>query len=308
MKVIRHAQELSPGHRKVCLAIGMFDGVHLGHQSVILQTVTDAQRHDAVAVTVTFDRHPSTVVAPERTPPLICSLDQKLRAIGALGVEVILLLHFNHALSQQTGEVFIRGLARDFGQILSIAVGSNFAFGHRRSGNVALLGALGQDLGFNVHPLPPVALAGAVVSSTRIREIIRKGQLDLARQMLGRPYAVAGQVVKGDQMGRKLGFPTANLQVSGLVLPPSGVYAGYAQVQSQSHRAVANLGHRPTLDQSAPSFRFEVHLLDYNGELYGQELEFTFAQALREERRFASLQALREQIARDVDAARVVMG
>jgi len=306
MNVIRRAAELKPAGRKVCVAIGVFDGVHLGHQQVIRQTVSDAEQHEAIAVVLTFDRHPSSVVAPDRVPSLIYSLPQKLRAIETLGADTTLLIAFDQAFSQQTGEQFIRGLARDFGHTHSICVGSEFSFGHKRSGNVASLQKLGVELHFITHGLAAVALDGQVVSSTRIREAIRSGQLDAASQMLGRGYALAGEVVRGDQLGGKLGFPTANLGVTGRVLPPTGVYAVHAHVQQKSFRAVLNLGARPTLNRSAPPLRAEAHLLDFDGDLYGQELELTFAERLRDERKFPSLDALRTQIAEDIQMARRV--
>jgi len=292
--------------RKVCVAIGMFDGVHLGHQQVIRQTVADAEQFEAVPVVVTFDRHPNTVVAPPRVPPLIYSLPQKLRAIEVLGAEAVWLIRFDEAFSRQTGEEFVRAMARDFGHLQSVCVGGEFTFGHKRSGNVELLRKLGQELKFTVHGLAAVALDGRAVSSTRIREAIARGQFDAASQMLGRGYALAGAVVKGDQLGRKLGFPTANINVAGLALPPNGVYAAHAHWQGRTLRAAVNIGVRPTLAGAAPARRVEAHLLDWTGELYGRELELTFVSKLRDEQRFESLDALREQIARDVDQARAL--
>ena len=192
MKIIHAASELQPKGRKVCLAIGFFDGVHLGHQQIIRQTISDARQHEALALAVTFDRHPSTVVAPNRVPPLIYSLPQKLRVIGSLGVDALLLIHFDRPFSEQTGEAFIRGLARDLGQIQSLCVGNAFTFGHKRGGNVALLKTLGAELHFTVHGMAAVSLDGKVVSSTRIRETIKAGDLDAASQMLGRAYSLAG--------------------------------------------------------------------------------------------------------------------
>jgi riboflavin kinase / FMN adenylyltransferase len=304
MKLIHNPGELADSPGTVCLAIGMFDGVHLGHQQVIRQTIAQAAESGSAAVAVTFDQHPNAVLAPERTPPLICSLAQKLQVISSLGVEAILLIHFDRQFSQLSGEEFIRSMARDFKRISSITVGDNFCFGRGRSGNVALMRALGQELGFSVQALPAVLFDQVPVSSTRIREAIRLGKLELALKMLGRPYSIFGSVHGGDRLGRKIGFPTANLDVTGLVLPPNGVYAGYATVNGQSYRAVANLGHRPTIDQSAPELRFEVHLLDYSGDLYDHALEFTFVEYLRGERKFSSLDALQEGIALDVTAAR----
>ncbi len=303
MKIIHAAKELGAGGRKVCLAIGFFDGVHLGHQQIIRQTISDARQHDARAVAVTFDAHPSTVVAPTRMPPLIYSLPQKLRVIESLGVDDLLLIHFDREFSLQSGEAFIRGLARDFGQIQSLCVGGAFAFGHKRAGNVALLKSLGIELHFTVHGMAAVALDGKRVSSTLIRERIASGDLDAAGQMLGRAWALAGTVARGDGLGQKLGFPTANLDVAGLALPPNGVYAAQVLARGQSHRAVVNIGIRPTLKHSSPQLRVEAHLLDFNGDLYGQELEIVFGEKLREEKKFASLEELKAQIARDIAEA-----
>ena len=331
MKVIRAATELAAG-RKVCLAIGVFDGVHLGHQQIIRQTVADARQHDGVSVVVTFDRHPNAIVAPSRVPPMIYSLPQKLRTIESLGPDELLLIHFSEAFSQQTGEVFIRQLARDLSSggarlcepqqlrdnepaaghrpalqncLQSICVGADFTFGHKRSGDVKLLQRLGTELKFTVHGMAAVALDGQPVSSTRIREAVRACDLDAAGQMLGRAYSVAGRIIHGDQLGHKLGFPTANIDTADLLLPPNGVYAAHADVAGKNFRAVLNIGHRPTVKSPTPELRVEVHLLDFAGDLYGQELEITFAAKLRDEQKFASLDELKAQIARDIAEARL---
>jgi riboflavin kinase/FMN adenylyltransferase len=282
------------------VAIGVFDGVHLGHQAIIRQTAADARCRGALAVVVTFDRHPSAVVAPERTPPLIQPLAQRLNAIAALGVDAAWLVQFNRAFSQQSGETFVRGLASQLGPLASVWVGEDFAFGHRLSGNLALLQALGPALGFQVHSLPPVKLDGAAVSSTRIREAIQAGDLELAGRMLGRTYTLAGQVTAGEGVGQTLGFPTANLQVSGLALPPTGVYASWASVERGQWPAVVNIGRRPTIAQAQGEIRVEAHLLGCGADLYGQQMELAFAKRLRPEVKFDSLAALREQITRDV--------
>ena len=304
MKVIRATTELAAG-RKVCLAIGVFDGVHLGHQQIIRQTITDARQHEAAALVVTFDRHPNAIVAPSRVPPMIYSLPQKLRTIESLGPDALLLIHFSESFSQQTGEVFIRQLAAELGQLQSICVGADFTFGHKRSGDVKLLQRLGTELKFTVHGMAAVALDGQPVSSTRIREAVRSCDLDAAGQMLGRAYSVAGRIIHGDQLGHKLGFPTANIDTADLLLPPGGVYAAHVGVAGKNFRAVLNIGHRPTLKSPTPELRVEVHLLDFAGDLYGQELEITFARRLRDEKKFASLEELKAQIARDIAEARL---
>jgi riboflavin kinase/FMN adenylyltransferase len=305
VKIIQTANELQARSRKVCLAIGFFDGVHLGHQQIIRQTVADARQHQAVALVITFDRHPNTVVAPGRVPPLIYSLPQKLRAIESLGAETLLLIHFDKPFSEQTGDTFIRNLAHDLGQINSLCVGANFTFGRKRDGNVALLKKLGAELGFTVHGMAAVSLDGKVVSSTRIRDAIRAGELDRTGQMLGRAYSLAGRVMQGDKLGRQIGFPTANLDTTGLALPPNGVYAVHAMAQGATHRAVLNIGYRPTLRNPNPPLRVEAHLLDFDANLYGEELEVVFLEKLREEKKFASADALKQQIKRDIEKAGV---
>ncbi len=307
MNVIEQPQEFSATGRKVSLAIGMFDGVHLGHQQVIRQAITDAEQHEGAAVAVTFDRHPNSVVAPERTPPLIYSLSNKMRVLASLSLDTALLLHFDRALSEQSPEQFIRNLVEGFGSIQSICVGSKFTFGHKRAGNVALLQELGAHHGFAVHGLAAVALDGKAVSSTRIREAIRTGDLDHASQMLGRAYSLAGTIQTGDQLGRQLGFPTANLAVDDLALPPTGVYAAHAQLGDKAWRAVVNIGFRPTVSGTSP-LRVEAHLLGFSANIYGREIELTFVEKIRDEMKFSSTAALAEQIRRDIQAANRLFG
>lgn len=303
MNIFHAANELKANGKRVCLAIGFFDGVHLGHQQILRQTISDAHQHDGVALALTFDKHPNVVVAPDKAPPLIYSLAQKLRAIESLGLENILLVQFDKKFSEQTGEEFIRCLARDFGKIHSICVGADFVFGHKRSGNVALLKKLGAELHFQVHGLSAVSLDGQVVSSTRIRETIRTGNLDETGQMLGRSYAICGKVVVGDRLGQQLGFPTANLDVAGLILPPNGVYAAITKVAGKFYRVALNIGFRPTV-AAGKQLRVEAHLLEFAGDLYGQELEIEIGEKLRDEKKFASTEELRNQIARDIAAVK----
>jgi len=304
MNIFHHAAELQPGDRKVCAAIGVFDGVHLGHQQVLRQTLADARQCEGLPVAITFDRHPASVLAPERAPQMIYRLEKKLATLGELGFEHIYLIHFDPEFSRLTGEEFIRGLVRDFGALASICVGRNFTFGHRRSGNVALLETLGAEHGFRVHGLAAVALDGQPVSSTRIRNAIAQGDLDAAGQMLGRAYTLCGPVVAGDRLGRRIGFPTANIESTGLVTPPHGVYAARATLQGRSFRAAVNIGTRPTLEADRPVRQVEAHLLDFDGDLYGRELELNFIERLRDEMKFPDLEALKAQIRADLAAAR----
>ena len=201
---------------------------------------------------------------------------------------------------------FITGLVKDFGSLASICVGSAFTFGHRRSGNVTLLRNLGAEHGFKVHGLAAVALDGEAVSSTRIRTAISKGQLDATGQMLGRAYAIGGPVIKGAQLGRQLGFPTANIAIGDLITPPHGVYAVHISAAGKSHRSVLNIGVRPTVSEGDPTPHVEAHLLDFTGDLYGQDLEITFVRHLRPEQKFPDLESLKSQIAADIETARQI--
>jgi riboflavin kinase / FMN adenylyltransferase len=304
MNIIHAAADLKAGPGGVCVAIGVFDGVHLGHQRVIGLAREDARRHGAISVVVTFDRHPNAVVAPQNVPPLIYPLPKKLRVIDSLGLDAACVIHFDKPFSEISGEQFICGLVRDFKSIRGICVGETFMFGCRRSGDVALLKTLGGDLGFTVEAVPDVSTGGQPVSSTRIREAVRDGQFDVAGQLLGRTYTLCGPVIAGAHLGRKLGFPTANLNVAGILVPPAGVYAAEAQVEGKTHRAAVNIGHRPTMYSAEGGLCVEAHLLDFAADIYGQEIELTFLRKLREERKFPSAAALQQQIVHDVAATR----
>jgi riboflavin kinase/FMN adenylyltransferase len=304
MKVLAAAADLLPGPRPVCAAIGVFDGVHLGHQHVLRQTIADAQRCHGLSAVVTFDRHPNATVAPANVPPLIYPLDKKLEVIASLGVEAAYVIRFDKAFSQISGDQFVRDLARDFQRIKSLCVGDGFMFGARRSGNIALLQKLGGELGFALRALRDEELDGQSVSSTRIRDTVRAGDFAMAGRMLGRPYALRGTVIHGQHLGRKLDFPTANLDVTGLLTPPPGVYAAQAQLGAARHRAAVNIGHRPTVRSADPQLHVEAHLLEFSGDIYGQALELEFLKKLRNESKFPTPAALRAQIAEDIKQVR----
>jgi len=303
MRIIETTAELVPGARGVCVAIGVFDGVHLGHQMVLGRTLGLAEASGGMAVALTFDRHPNAVVAPACAPPMIYPVEKRLELFAATGIEAACVLRFDETLSKIPGEAFVRRLAADFKPLHSVCVGSDFCFGSRRSGNLETLRRLGEELGFAAHGLECFSQDGEAVSSTRIRDAVRGGRLEEAGRMLGRPYSLCGRVVEGDKVGRTLGFPTANLDVAGLVLPPAGVYAARARLGGSTHRAVVNLGFRPTLKFPQPRFQVEAHLLDFQEDIYGQFLELEFVGNLRDEQRFNGVDALRAQIAADISAA-----
>jgi len=240
-------------------------------------------------------------------PLLIQTLHQRLGALDSLGLDATWVIPFDLAFSRLTGEQFVALLAGGFGRLASIHVGPEFHFGYHRTGNLDLLRQLESRYGFATCSLPAQQHAGQIVSSTRIRQAIRAGDLAAVGRMLGRPYAVGGRVIAGDGRGRQLGFPTANLEVAGLALPPAGVYAAHARWANRMAEAVVNIGRRPTVDLDRKDLTVEAHLLDSRVDLYGQDLELILGERLRDERAFGSLAELKAQIARDAASARSIL-
>jgi riboflavin kinase/FMN adenylyltransferase len=310
MKVLRSIPELAEVAGPVVLAIGVFDGLHLGHRAVLSRAQAEAVRIGARAVPLSFDPHPARVLRPEHPPLLLTGTGHKLRLLAALGFEQTLLLPFDTSLRDTAAEAFVKSLAAAARPLAAVCVGYQWSFGRGREGNLALLARLGAQLQFEEIGVPEVEWAGEPVSSTRIRNAIAAGNLELARQMLGRGYTVLGEVAHGRALGRTLGFPTANLALHSEQLPPNGVYAVRAKVlgdhgRDLGLRGVANLGTRPTLDSGENRPLLEVHLFDFEADLYGQCVEVEFVCFLRGEFRFDSLALLREQIKQDAELARL---
>lgn len=298
----RRLEELPALGQPLHLALGVFDGVHLGHQAVIAKVVEAAANEGGLAGLLTFDPHPIRVIAPAKAPAsLLETLEHKARVVSALGVELFVALHFDTAMAAMAAGEFIERLAA--APLRTVAVGEDWRFGHRRAGDVPLLEEEAGKRGFRLVAVPPVMFEGDRISSTRIRQAIHDGNLDEAARMLGRRYAVSGPVLAGDQLGRQIGFPTANLATGNLQLPPGGVWAVRAShADGRSWDGVANLGTRPTI--GGEKRLLEVHLFGFSGDLYGENLEVSFEKHLRSEIKFPSLDALREQIAKDAAAAR----
>ncbi|MFM7687634.1 MAG: bifunctional riboflavin kinase/FAD synthetase [Actinomycetota bacterium] len=313
MRVITDLSESPwPGQRTV-VPIGAYDGVHRGHQAVIAEVRRLAADTGARSVVITFDRHPASVVRPESAPRLLTDLDQKLELLAATGVDGTVLVHFDE---EQAGEdpvefarrVLVRCLATS-----AIVVGEDFHFGRGREGSVSTLRELGAREGFEVQPLPLLPRTDGPaepLSSTVIRRAMAGGQVELAAQMLGHPFEARGPVVKGDQRGRLLGFPTANVEVpNSICLPSDGVYAGwYVRPDGSRHACAMNLGRRPTFYEHADHSLLEAHLLDFEGDLYGEQAKVQFTDFLRSERKFAGIEALVGQLKNDIDHARSVLG
>jgi riboflavin kinase/FMN adenylyltransferase len=287
------------------LALGVFDGVHIGHQAVIDRAVQAAAREGGMAGLLTFDPHPIRVIAPDKAPSaLLETLDHKARLVATLGVELLIPLHFDQELANMDAAEFIQKLTS--APVRTIAVGEDWRFGKNRTGDLAFLKKKAAELGFKLEAVAPVMLDGERVSSTRIRNAIRAGNLMHAEKMLGHPYLVCGSVVEGQKLGRTLGFPTANLGYGDAQLPPDGVWAVQARLQNGTLlQGVANLGNRPTLANAGRAL--EIHLMDFSGDLYGQFLEVHFIKHLRDEWKFPSIDALRTQIQQDTNLAANVL-
>ena len=303
-EVLHSVADLARLRGPLFLAIGVFDGVHLGHRAVIARALSDAEKAGGTAVVVTFDPHPIRLLRPELAPRLLTSTPHKVRLIRALGVPHLLIIPFNRAFAATPPADFIRGLAAAARPLREICVGFEWSFGKGRAGNLALLDQLGHELGFDEVGVPAVEVDGEVVSSTLIRQAVESGELNKASRLLGREYTILGTVTKGAQLGRTLGFPTANLSAHNEQFPPNGVYAVAVTHGERTLRGVANIGVRPTVTNASGERLIEVHLLDWEADLYGADLEVTFHRFLRPEQKFAGLDALRAQIARDAAAAR----
>ena len=301
-----------PNERAV-ITIGAYDGVHLGHQAVIAEVRRLAEQRSARSVVVTFDRHPASVVRPESAPKQLTDLAQKLELLAETGVDATVVVPFDHARASEEASDFVREVLVDCLRTTSIAVGEDFHFGRQRGGNVALLRELGATAGFDVVPIELVARIDGVdepISSTAIRRALAGGNVELATALLGRPFEARGNVAEGDQRGRLLGFPTANVSVpSAICLPADGVYAGwFERPNGEVHACAINLGRRPTFYEHADTSLLEAHLVDFEGDLYGELVEVRFTNFLRSERKFDGIDALAVQLKHDVERTREVLG
>jgi len=306
MDVIHFPEDARPSRwSQPVLALGNFDGVHRGHRKILERVRRVAGERGGTSVVMTFDPHPPRVVRPDKAPPLLMTKAQKLEAIADAGVQGAAIVRFTTALSHWDPETFVRTVLVDWLHVSEVWVGANFLFGHDRSGNFSLLRVLGGRYGFKAEKIDPVRYKDFVVSSTRVRRLVSEGRVDEAGALLGHSYVVDGTVMRGDQRGRTLGFPTANLCTENELLPPHGVYATTARVGSVVYPSVTNVGTRPTVDQSGRTV-VETHLFDLDRDLYGQPLRIGFVQRLRDERAFESLDALRAQIDADCRRARVL--
>jgi riboflavin kinase / FMN adenylyltransferase len=303
METLRSIPELSKLRGPLFLAIGVFDGVHLGHQAVISTSAKHAHAANGTSIVVTFDPHPEKILRPAAAPHLLTATQHKIGLIRDLDVAHLLIIAFDKRFAATEPEDFVQQLVKHSTPLREICVGHEWAFGKNRRGNLELLKKLGAQFDFEVVGIPQVTVNGELVSSTTIRQAVQMGDLRKAGVMLGREYTILGTVVRGENLGKKLGFPTANLSAHNEQFPPNGVYFAQAMLNGVIYPGVVNLGYRPTVSSEKDRV-LEIHLFDFDRDIYGSDLEVRFVRYLRPEKKFESVEALAHQIALDVKQAR----
>jgi riboflavin kinase / FMN adenylyltransferase len=288
--------------RGTVLTLGVFDGLHLGHQRIMQTVVESANAGGGVPTVITFDPHPRAVLHPENAPPLLQTLDQRLANFEVLGIQQTIVIRFDKEFADTDAETFLRDIVHERLQAREVFLGKGFFFGKNRGGNIELLREMSKRLGFFADEVAEVRLRGRRISSSKIRQLLAEGKVNLARRMLGRPYGVEGQIIHGLQRGRTIGFPTANLHPHNRVIPKFGVYATATLIEGKWRRSITNVGIRPTFDDDQnPSI--ESYIFDFDGDLYGDVLRVRFLHRIRDERKFASIDELRAQIEKDTRRA-----
>ncbi|MDT8901343.1 bifunctional riboflavin kinase/FAD synthetase [Anaeroselena agilis] len=301
MEVYSRLSDIRGRFANSAVALGTFDGVHVGHQQIISRAVACARKSGGASIVFTFSNHPLSVIDPDRSPPLLVTAAYREELIAALGADVLLSVAFDHALLELSPAAFIDLLVDNL-RPSCIVVGPNYSFGHRGEGTPEMLADAGRIRGFEVVVPPAVTKDGTVVSSTLIRQLILAGEVAAASPLLGRPFRVSGTVSRGEGRGRTLGFPTANITAAaGQIVPADGVYAVSVSTGDASYRGVANIGDNPTFKGKARSI--EAHLLGFAGDLYGRTIAVDFLAKLRDEQTFAGAEELKDQIGRDIAAA-----
>lgn len=288
--------------QRTVLAIGNFDGVHLGHQAILRRVAEDAARDHVLPAAITFEPHPLKVLRPAEAPVLISTLEQRLAGLKQFGIEAALVLPFGLELSRLSPQEFVRKILVETLRATEICVGDNFRFGHRHAGNVQILLDLGRQFDYRVEIVPPVSLRGVVVSSTAVRQAVAVGRLDQAARLLGRPFSLTGKVERGTGTGRRAVVPTLNLAYEQELLPPHGVYVTENFLRGRWYRSATNVGVRPTFNGERLSI--ESNLLDFSEQVDAERMEVRFLKRLRAERKFPGPEALRAQIARDLERTR----
>lgn len=302
MKIF-HGTENANIARPTVLTLGVFDGLHLGHQEIMRKVVERARAVDAVATAITFDPHPRAVLYPDSAPPMLQTLDQRLANLEVLGIEQTIVIPFTREFSGQPAENFLADIIYDRLQAREVYLGKGFAFGKDRGGNIELLRVMSEKLGFIADEVEEVQLRGMRISSSKIRKLLADGYVNLARRLLGRPYGVEGVIIRGNRRGHTIGFPTANLKPQNRVIPKFGVYATATLIDGSWRKSITNIGVRPTFESDAdPSI--ETYVFDFDGDLYGDVLRVRFLHRIRDERKFNGIDELKAQIEKDSNRAR----
>ncbi len=298
MRIVRGLKSFTERFPNPVLTLGNFDGVHLGHQAIFRQVVARAREIGGTSIAFTFEPHPLKVIAPERSPRLLNTFHGKMKLLAASGIDVVICANFTRAFADQNPDDFAREVLHEKIGVREVYVGYDYAFGRGREGSIESLKRMGRTYGFEVGVVEAIRVNGVVVSSSVIRDLVASGTVKDAAELLGRYYTIEGEVVHGAQRGQKLGFPTANLNTANELVPGYGVYAVLATVAGRVFKGVASIGVRPTFDAGPASV--EVYLFDFQGDLYGKQMEVSFVKYLRGEEKFSDTEALVRQIRKDV--------
>ena len=306
MEVIHGIDKIDRKFRNPAITIGNFDGVHIGHLSLFRRVKELAEAMEGESIIITFYPHPIKVLTPSNGPPLITSHEQKMRLIEEAGIDVFLVIEFTREFANMSAHKFVHEIIHSKIGAQAVVVGPDYRFGHKREGDIPTLTRMGKELNFEVYVVPDISINGVEVSSSTIREFVTAGELRRAREMLGRDYQIAGQVIRGrDRGGRLLGFPTANLQLIDELTPKPGVYATEVLIEGQLYDGATNIGYSPTFENGA--FSVETHVLDFSGDIYGKIIQVRFIERLRDEKTFSGPEELSQQIQKDVDRAREIL-
>ncbi len=306
MKLIKGVGDIPHEFRDAFVTIGNFDGVHLGHQFLFKTLIQEARRENRKAVVITFDPHPKKILHPDRRPfYLITTLEEKIRLIEKQGIDALMIIPFTLEFSETTAEEFVNEILWDGLRIRKILIGHDYTFGKDKAGNESLLSKLGNKLGFEVGIINAFKVDNGVISSTRLRYAILEGNVKKATAILGRPYNLGGIVIEGSRRGGTLGFPTANIKPVKVLMPANGVYAAVIHMEDSRYQGVLNIGLNPTFSDEKLSI--EVHILDFNDNIYGKNLDILFIDRIRDEKKFTGPEKLVEQIKRDTDQARTIL-
>lgn len=306
MIVVKSIEEIKDALTGACLTIGNFDGVHMGHAKLLKSVAERAAANNLLAAAVTFDPHPRRVLVDKKDPPFITLTEQKLELIQNYGIQIAVVLPFTKAMAAMDPEDFVRVYLVEGLTMKDLIIGYDYAFGKGRKGNFELLSRLGEKYGYAVERMDPVIINGAVVSSTRIRDMVQAGEVWDVRPLMNRFYQVRGKVVRGrNRGGRLLGFPTANVAMTDELVPKPGVYAIWVDLDGKIHPGVANIGHNPTFGNEVLSV--EAHILDFSGDIYDRNIRIHFVQRLRSEKKFSGVEELAERIREDVKLGRRIL-